>query len=330
MPSARARVSSFVKGDCFQVGGGLVHCKTHLPSPSFALMNERTAAATSSPSLARVTSDVQQAHLGGVELLRRVRPHEILQQYRAPLAAFRLVRGRYHHVRVLLINCVVECADQPRLVVDFVDEFDKGTQVSAFVFLHEIANFLPVAEPTFFRLLKPKNSGTLRLSSSCLRLRWAPGSQWLRPYTRSRFCWPAGGQNADHSAGAHRCGHDCFHNAGAGIAAWMMPPLYAFVAVVAGSISPEVLAPARRQCRINGRAGDRPMTQPALDRRVSCPLMARACRSMWDGPGRRRTPRPFRDEHNECLIKCFDDCRECDRARQNHPRGDALLKCSIA
>jgi hypothetical protein len=44
----------FVKRGCFYVGERLVHCKTHLPSPSFALMNERTAAGTSSLSFGRV------------------------------------------------------------------------------------------------------------------------------------------------------------------------------------------------------------------------------------------------------------------------------------
>jgi hypothetical protein len=73
------------------------------------------------------------------------------------------------------------------------------------------------------------------------------------------------------------------------------------------------------------------MVEPALDRwGVVPPVCERVtARAVACGialaPGQRRTPRPIRDEHNECLIKCFDDCRECDRARQNHPRGDALL-----
>jgi hypothetical protein len=38
-----------------------------------------------------------------------------------------------------------------------------------------------------------------------------------------------------------------------------------------GSIPPEVLEPVRCQRGIDGRAGDRPMAEPALDRPVSWP-----------------------------------------------------------
>jgi hypothetical protein len=41
----------------------------------------------------------------------------------------------------------------------------------------------------------------------------------------------------------------------------------------AGSISPEILQPVRRQRRVDGRAGDRPVAEPALDRTGVAPLV---------------------------------------------------------
>jgi hypothetical protein len=42
------------------------------------------------------------------------------------------------------------------------------------------------------------------------------------------------------------------------------------------SYPPEVLEPVRRQRRVDGGAGDRPMCKPALERPVVVPLLASA------------------------------------------------------
>jgi hypothetical protein len=39
-----------------------------------------------------------------------------------------------------------------------------------------------------------------------------------------------------------------------------------FICDLTMSLAPEVLEPVRRQCRVDGRARDRPMAEPSLDR----------------------------------------------------------------